>query len=265
MPQKSPNSPPVALTIAGSDCSAGAGIQADLKAFEAFRVFGLTAATGIVAESPLVVKSWQATPPALMRDQLSCLLEQYPVKAIKTGLLFNTDLIGVIAELLTSHSHVPLIIDPVGAASSGTQFTDSSYTTALEESLFPHATLITPNLSEAQLLSRNTSEDPLFLATELSKTYQTSFLVKGGHTGGEIATDILATPDGHTQAFSLPRLKQPDFHGTGCTLSAAITAQIANGIKLPEAIQSAKQYLHQAIKNGHSWGQLHALNTFQNS
>ncbi len=258
--------PAVALSIAGSDSSAGAGIQADLKAFHAHHIYGLTAITGIVAETPLLVNSWKAVSPELLYNQLECLLKAYPIKAIKTGLLFNADLIEVIVKILSRHPDIPLIIDPVGAASSGTDFVDTAFQESLKRDLFPLATLITPNLQEAQSLSNHSTSSLTTLATELAHTYQTNVLVKGGHSKrDQNARDVLSTPGGQTEEFILPRITGPDYHGTGCTLSAAITARLALGSPMITAIKDAKQFLHDSIKSGHTWGDIHALNTFRNS
>jgi len=232
-------SPPITLTIAGSDCSAGAGVQADLKTFQALQTYGLTVISGVVAETPNEVVSWKAVPAILLEDQLSCLLNTYHVSAIKTGLLFNTELVTSLVKALKPHPTIPLVIDPIGAASSGTRFTDSSYLKAMGDHLFPLAALITPNLSEAQALCNSGSTDLSALATEIAQLYGTNILVKGGHTDDEYATDTLASNKGAIQEFSLPRINGPDFHGTGCTLSAAIAAQLAHGKPLSVVIRGA--------------------------
>jgi len=268
--QVSPNRhtipPAIALSIAGSDSSAGAGIQADLKTFHTHHIYGLTAITGIVAETPLLVNSWQAVAPELLYSQIECLLKAYPIKAIKTGLLFNADLIGVIVKALSKYPSIPLIIDPVGAASSGTDFVNTTFQESLTRDLFPLSTLITPNLHEAQSLSNNSTSNLTTLATELAQTYQTNVLVKGGHSDrDQNARDVLSTPSGQIEEFILPRITGPDYHGTGCTLSAAITARLALGSSMKIAIKEAKQFLHDSINDGHTWGDIHALNTFRNS
>jgi len=255
---------PVALTIAGSDCSSGAGIQADLKTFHSYEVFGLTAVTGVVAESPHEVTSWQALSPSLLHDQLGCLLENYPIAAIKTGALFSGDLAKTVAKILSSYK-APLIVDPVGTSSTGTSLGGTELLSSLETFLLPQATLITPNLKEAQLLSGLKSTDLTELALCLAQKYNTSILVKGGHLSEEIATDILVTPSLTITEFSLPRIKVQDHHGTGCTLSAAITSEVALGKPLEEAIYGGKNYLHKAISSAHHWKNVSALNTFRNS
>ncbi len=253
------------LSIAGSDCSAGAGIQADLKTFQTQGVYGLTALTGVVAETPHAVHSWQALEPEFLSDQLDALYQSYPIAAIKTGLLFNAQLVEVIrARLILEPS--PLVIDPVGTASTGVDFGDSSLLTSITQALFPLATLVTPNLREAQLLSGLDTDNLEELALSLAQKHQTNFLVKGGHSSDpNVSLDILATPQGELTTFSLPRLTGTDFHGTGCTLSAAITAQLALQQPLETAISNAKAFLHNAIKNGHLWQSTSALNTLPKS
>jgi len=256
--------PPITLTIAGSDSSAGAGIQADLKVFHYYKVYGLTAVSGIVAESPKTVRSWQATSASLLSDQLQCLLETYPISAIKTGALFTPELAETVANTLAP-LNVPLVIDPVGVASTGSSLGGNDLLSAIAEYLFPLATLITPNLMEARCISGQSTSNLEALADFLSSQYANNFLVKGGHSDEDVARDILATPNGQKTEFSLPKIPNADYHGTGCTLSAAITAEIALGKTLEQAILSAKKFLHTAITTAHHWHEVEALNTFRNS
>lgn len=253
--------PPVALTIAGSDCSSGAGIQADLKTFTKLGVYGLTAITGVVAETPNKVLSWKSISPALLQDQLLCLLEEYPIAAIKTGALFDPELVNTVHEILSNHQ-IPLVIDPVGSASTGANLGGEALISSLERSLLRNATLITPNLAEAKVLSGLGTNDLTELAECLARKFQTNILVKGGHASGEEAHDILVTTDLKVTKFSLPRVQNADYHGTGCTLSAAITAELALGRPLVEAISNGKSFLHDAIKSAYHWEKTSALNTF---
>ena len=257
--------PPIVLTIAGSDSSAGAGIQADLKTFHSYQTYGLTAITGVVAESPNQVKSWEAVSPTLLEDQLTCLLGTYPIAAVKTGALFTTELVETVSRLLSTH-RLPLVIDPVGTASTGTNMGGNRLLKSLQEHLFPLSTLVTPNIPEAQALSGLESTSHEELAYTLSQKFNTNFLVKGGHAQlSNDACDFLVQVNGEVTKFTLPRIDAPDYHGTGCTLSAAITAEIALGNPLKSAITGAKSFLHTAIQTGHQWQNVEALNTFPNS
>lgn len=249
-----PKSSPVVLAIGGSDSSAGAGIQADLKAIHAGGGYGLTVVTGVVAESPLEVVSWEAMSPRLVVEQLECVLRAYPVSALKVGLLFNPEIVLAVAETLSAHPEIPIVVDPVGSASAGAEFGGEELRKALQETLFPQATLVTPNIPEARLfLGGEEKVSTETLAEEFGKTFQTQVLVKGGHEeGGEVATDILWTPDA-THHFSLPWISGSSYHGTGCTLSSSIATELAHDHSLPEAVKQAKFILHNAMKNGYVW------------
>ncbi len=252
--------PPVAMTIAGSDSSAGAGLQADLKAMAAFDVHGLTAVSSIVSEVPGHVSMMEECPPSLLIDQVTVMQKHYPIAAYKTGLLPSKRHIVATYECL-KEIDVPLVIDPVMVASSGHPFLNKEAIEAYRERLLPLATLITPNLPEAQILLDDEETSPEKLAEQLSQRFHLSVLVKGGHYEGDSCTDTLYH-NGQFHHFEAPRLDVPGSHGTGCTLSAAITAQLAHGKSLPEAINSAKQYLTQTLASGFYWSehQTFALN-----
>jgi hydroxymethylpyrimidine/phosphomethylpyrimidine kinase len=262
------SSPPVVLTIAGSDCSAGAGIQADLKTFTRFATFGLTAVTCVVSETPRTVRHVHPVPPAIVADQVRLLLDSYPVAAIKTGMLFSPEHIAAIAEVLSTRP-IPLVVDPVMVASSGDSLMQHSALAAYRELLLPLASVITPNLPEASaLLGRavSTLADLEPAARELARLYQTHCLLKGGHlAAGTERLDLLAGPDGQVHLFAAPWIDSPASHGTGCTLAAAIAAGLAHGQPLLAAVAAAKKFISAAIASGHSWtspdGQpIHALN-----
>jgi len=253
------NPPPIILAIGGSDCSAGAGIQADLKMIHRLNGYALSVVTGIVAESPLEVVSWQETSPQLFAEQLNCLEKAYPISAIKVGLVFSPALAEVLSEFL-QRQQCPIVIDPVGSASAGADFGGRPLRDALADHLIPFASLITPNLMEAQSFANHETSDQAELAAILSARYQCSVLVKGGHSEDpNLATDSLHTPSGHHQTFTLPRLDAPDYHGTGCSLSSAIATELGHNRSLPIAITNAKAALHRAILDGHSWNETHAL------
>lgn len=263
---KSP--PPVVLTIAGSDCSAGAGIQADLKTFTALGCFGLTAVTCVVSETPQVVRHVHPVPVEVVADQVGLLLESYPIAAIKTGMLFSPQHIEAIATILRG-SNIPLVVDPVMVASSGGSLMQHEALGAYRQLLLPLASVATPNLPEAAALRGRgplgpADQEPA--ALELAASFQVPILVKGGHLDGHSERcDILAEPNGTITRFSAPFIDSPASHGTGCTLAAAIAAGLGHGHTLPAAISTAKQFVSTAIATSHSWsspatGPIHALN-----
>lgn len=238
--------PPVALTIAGSDSSAGAGIQADLKTFSAFHTYGATAITAIVAEHPGKVLALSAVSPALVGSQISAVFEALPVAAVKTGMLYLPEIVReAAARLADLASGLPLVVDPVLFASCGDPLSARETLAALGESLFPFARLVTPNLGEAELLLGRTLGSPdeiMGAASELAERFGVPFLLKGGHLPGESAIDFLAE-GGTIRSFPAARVQGASPHGTGCTLSAAITARLAWGDSLPAAVAAAKRWL----------------------
>jgi hydroxymethylpyrimidine/phosphomethylpyrimidine kinase len=253
---------PVALTIAGSDSSAGAGIQADLKTFSALGVYGLTAVTCVVAETPGRVSKIEGVSAALVRDQIEVLLRSFPVAAIKTGLLFSAKIVGEVARTLRAHQPRPLVIDPVMVATSGDALLQNDAIAIYERELFPLAALITPNLAEAARLSGKPIQDlPGMRAAGglLTKKYGVPVLLKGGHLSGDSAIDLLFSEDNVTE-FSAPFYRGVATHGTGCTYSAAIAAGLATGSTLPAAIRRAKKFVSASIAQHHAWNDIHALN-----
>ena len=262
-----PRTIPAALTIAGSDCSAGAGAQADLKTFQHFHVHGLTAITCVVSETALTVRAVHAVPPAMLEDQLSLVLESFPLRAAKTGMLLSAAHIETTARVLRNYPQLHLVVDPVMIASTGDPLLEPDAIDAYRELLFPLATLITPNLHEAQALLGKTITHESELdaaAIELQQICHTAVLLKGGHLDHPECIDALADAFG-IQRFSSPRLKVQASHGTGCTLSAAITAQLALGASLPIAVANAKSYLNETLRQSYSFQSpngevIHALN-----
>lgn len=246
---------PVALTIAGSDSGGGAGIQADLRAFRAFHVHGCTAITALTAQNPHGVRSIQATDPAVLRDQLDCIADDFAVKAVKTGMLADTDRIAVVADCLPRFWAAALIVDPVMVATSGAKLLADEAIEALITRIIPRATLITPNLPESNLLlGKAPSADIADLraqAETLSERYGVSVLLKGGHHADRTATDYLATAQGDTFEITSPIVEKPlTTHGTGCSLSAAIAANLAQGEPLPTAICRAKAWVFSLLQAG---------------
>ncbi len=261
--------PAVALTIAGSDCSSGAGLQADLKTFSSLGVFGLTAVSCVVAEVPGKVSRIDPVAPANVRAQIELLLGNFPIGAIKTGLLFSAEIVEVVASALEQlATKIPLVIDPVMIATSGDSLLQPEAVETYRTRLFPQATLITPNMAEAAALTgkpvRSLAEMRL-AGQELAETFGTRFLLKGGHLGGESATDLLFGTE-KMMEFSAPFVAGVSTHGTGCTYSAAIAARLALGDDLENAIAGAKDFVSQTISRHFAWknsaGEIHALNHF---
>lgn len=251
-------STPVAMTIAGSDSSAGAGIQADLKTFSHFHVHGLTAVTCIVAEVPGRVQSIQAVDPGVVRDQIKLGFETYPVSAIKTGMLYSAGIIAAVCdefERLPRVSRPALVVDPVMIASSGDPLLQPLAVEAYEERLLPLASLVTPNLDEAGALTGRklaSLADLRAAGRELAERFGVPFLIKGGHLQGKTAVDVLFGP-GEPAEFRTPFVPRACTHGTGCTYSAAIAAQLALGKGLASAIGEAKLFVTRAIRESMDW------------
>lgn len=246
---------PVALSIAGSDCSAGAGIQADLKTFQHFGVHGLTAVTCVVSETASTVRAIHPIPVDVLRDQITLLLESFPVAAVKTGMLFSAAHVLAVAEILRTYPDLPVIVDPVMIASAGTSLMESGALSAYRDHLLPLAFLTTPNLPEAEALlgkSITTEAELLAAAEELFESFGNAYLVKGGHLNGDNCVDILAHRNG-SKHYSALRIPVKGSHGTGCTLSSAITAGLALGLSLPAAIGAAKEYLGDTLRHSYEF------------
>ena len=264
MPSPPPSSPPVALTVAGSDNSAGAGAQADLKTFAAHGVYGLTAITSVVAEVPGKVSRIQAIERDVVREQIVLSLEAFPVAAVKTGMLFSAEIIALVAEIydaLPAENRPPLVVDPVMVATSGATLLKPEGIRAYQELLFPLAALVTPNLDEARVLLGDGDEsrpigdiDALRAAgRELAARHHTAFLMKGGHLRLDPAVDLLCLPDGTSAEFSAPFVAGVATHGTGCTYAAAVAANLALGRSLHDAVARAKDYVSRAITQHFRW------------
>lgn len=258
---------PVALTIAGSDCSAGAGIQADLKTFQHFQVHGLTAVTCVVSETANIVCAVHPVPVAMVSDQISLLMESFPVTAVKTGMLFSAAHVVAVAEILRHYPTVQLVIDPVMIASTGAPLLEPDAVSAYQEFLLPLARVITPNLPEAVALLGEEIPDETALesaARRLSEKFGTAILLKGGHLDGPQCLDLLVD-QGTVHRFTAARIPVPSSHGTGCTLSAAIAALLARGESLPDAVEIAKAYLGETLSHSYQFLSadgmiIHALN-----
>jgi hydroxymethylpyrimidine/phosphomethylpyrimidine kinase len=252
--------PPIALTIAGSDSSAGAGIQADLKTFAALGVYGLTAVTCIVAEVPRKVSRIEPVTAGMVREQIEVLLKNFRVGAIKTGLLCSAEIVCAVAQTIQDGEKkaarsIPFVVDPVMIATSGDNLLEREAVEAYKNKLFPLATLITPNLDEAALLFETTINNRRQMESAvkaLAKKYRASILLKGGHLRGDNAIDLLFH-HGELTEFSAPFVRGVETHGTGCTYSAAITAGLASGFSLGQAIERAKEFVTESIKRRFHW------------
>lgn len=249
---------PVLLSIAGSDCSSGAGIQADMKAAAALGVYALTAVTCVVSEIPGHVSRIQDIAPDIVVDQVRLLLETFPVSAVKTGMLYSPEIVKEVARILKDYK-IPLVIDPVMIASSGDTLIRQEAVLAVENHLLPMATVVTPNMDETAVFWQRkpeSLEDNFAAAKELAARYGTAFLVKGGHLPGEgDRTDVLALPSGEIHTWSAPWYEGVSTHGTGCTYSAAIAAGLARGNSLPDAVGLAHSLVSHAIGNHYRWDQ----------
>jgi hydroxymethylpyrimidine/phosphomethylpyrimidine kinase len=244
---------PVALSIAGSDSGAGAGIQADLLSFAANGVFGTTALTCLTAQNPDGVTAIADLPVEFVREQILQVHRFFQLGAIKTGMLYSAPIIGAVADFLRSERGIPAVVDPVMVATSGALLLQPDAVAALQDQLLPLARLVTPNLDEAGVLLGKRPETAADLADagrRLARRFGVAFLLKGGHLAGSELTDVLVTPEGVVQAFTSPRIEGVDTHGSGCTLSAAIAAQLARGALLADAVAAGRDYLRRGLEHG---------------
>jgi len=243
--------PPVALTIAGSDSGAGAGIQADLLTFAAHGVFGTTAITCLTAQNPDGITAIEALPASFVAEQVRQVHRYFKVRALKTGMLYSAGIIGAVADFLQARREIPAVIDPVMVATSGAVLLKPQALAAMRKRLLPLAALVTPNLDEVGVLLGEKPSSPAAMAKagrQLAQTYGVPFFVKGGHLPGEDLTDVLARPDGQVRAYTAQRLTGVDTHGSGCTLSAAIAANLAKGLGLDAAVEAAGVYLRSGME-----------------
>jgi hydroxymethylpyrimidine/phosphomethylpyrimidine kinase len=244
--------PPVTvLTIAGSDSSAGAGLQADTRTIQALGGYAVCAVTAVTAQGGKGVRSWQPVPARLVRDQIAAVLEPCAVAAIKTGLLPNAAVVHAVVRALGARPPTPLVVDPVIGSTTGTRFLSPQGLAALKRELLPCAALVTPNWPEAEALAGRpvrTDRQARDAARRLSGEHGCAALVKGGHGAGRVSRDWLATPDGRLTAFTSPRIATRNTHGTGCVLSAAIAFHLARGTALTESVARARAFLLHALR-----------------
>lgn len=240
------------LTIAGSDTSAGAGIQQDLKTVTSLGHYAVTVPTALTAQNTVGVQKVMTVPEDMLQAQLESIFSDIKVDAIKIGMIPCTQSARIIAENVSRH-HVPVVCDPVMVSTSGTQLMSDGCIEYIKEELFPLCTLVTPNIPEAQRLTGVTGEyQPEAVGKALVSTFGCAFLMKGGHGEGSIMRDVLMTTDGQTHEYCSPRIATSNLHGTGCTLSSAIATLLATGLSLPEAVGGAKQVIDKGIAGGRS-------------
>lgn len=241
----------VALTIAGSDSSGGAGIQADLKTFQAHGVFGMSAITAITVQNTQKVYDIQEVKPNIVYDQIICLFDDADIHAVKIGMVASIPLIESIASALRKVKPPPVILDPVMISKSGYRLLNQDAQAALIQHLFPLAEIVTPNIHEAEALTHkkiHSIDEMKIAASEILKLDAKKVVVKGGHLGEREATDILF--DGHSyEELHCPRIDTKNTHGTGCTFSSAIAANVALGKDFYTAVADAKTYITGAIRH----------------
>lgn len=262
----------VVTTIAGSDSGGGAGIQADLKTFQELKVFGTSAITSLTAQNTKGVHAVFPADSSFVRRQLEVLLDDFNIAAMKTGMLYSSELIQTVADVLKERN-IPLVVDPVMVAKGGASLLHAEAVETIRTTLLPLATIVTPNIPEAEELTGITiqnTDDKRHAAKKLLSFGTKAVVMKGGHLHNEkLAEDEIFFADGTSFLIQSERIDTKDTHGTGCTFSAAITAFIARGFSLKEAIIEAKRFIQMAIQHGLQLGHGHgptnhfAYNTFE--
>lgn len=249
---------PRVLSIAGSDSSGGAGIQADLKTFSALGCYGMTAITALTAQNTQGVRAIHSVPAHMLRDQIDAVVEDIGVDAVKIGMLHSPQVVMTVAQALDVHGLTQVVLDPVMVAANGAKLISDEAISVLVAELFPRALVVTPNLDEAALLLGRalTATDELELAAqELLEQGAHAVLLKGGHLPGHEVLDILVQSKspaevGESHRLRSLRITTHNLHGTGCTLSSAIAAYLALGLNLPDAVQAARAYVRSALQAG---------------
>ena len=240
-----------ALTIAGSDCSGGAGIQADIKTMTAHSVYAMSAITALTAQNTTGVYGVQEATPEFLANQLDCIFTDIYPDAIKTGMVSSTELINVIADKLIQYKAKNIVVDPVMVATSGSKLLADDAIEALCSRLLPIADVITPNIPEAMVLSGmniENEDDMIKAAAAINEKYGCAVLCKGGHSIND-ANDLLYK-NGEYTWFKGKRINNPNTHGTGCTLSSAIASNLAKGYDMNTSVKNAKNYISQALAAG---------------
>jgi len=242
---------PVALTIAGSDSGGGAGIQADLRTFTSLGVFGCSAITAVTSQNPREVRRIDAMPPESVRVQAETVFAEFDVKSVKTGMLFDSKIIRVVAELLEKRENIFVVADPVMVSTSGAVLLKKKAVAEILDRLFPVADLVTPNIPEAELIlgrRMHSFDDMLSAASEISLRWGCGAVIKGGHVkfNGGIKADAVAY-DGRLYKLLSREIKTTAGHGTGCTFSAAVAAGMSKGASLGKALLAAKAFVYGSL------------------
>ncbi|MGH7547940.1 MAG: bifunctional hydroxymethylpyrimidine kinase/phosphomethylpyrimidine kinase [Gemmatimonadales bacterium] len=255
----------IALTIAGSDSGGGAGIQADLKTFHQFGVFGTSVITAVTAQNTVGVRAWEPLPAALVVQQIDALADDLPPRAVKSGMLGSAELVEVVAAGIARRGLPNYVLDPVMVATSGDRLLDRDAEQLIAQRLVPLASLVTPNVDEAAILGGaevRTPADMERAGRALVQLGAKAALVKGGHLAGDEVVDVLVA-DGTVRRFTRPRIDTTSTHGTGCTLSAAVAAGLAHGRPLERAVEDALDFVHRAMAAAPGLGRGHGpLNHF---
>ena len=237
-----------ALTIAGSDSSGGAGIQADIKTMTANGVFAMSAVTALTAQNTTGVTGIMEVSPEFLKEQIDCIFTDIRPDAVKIGMVSSAELIRAIAEKLKEYQAENIVVDPVMVATSGAKLISDDAIGTLKEALLPMADILTPNIPEAEVLSGmevKTEEDMVKAAEKISRTYHCAVLLKGGHQLND-ANDLLCRGEEHRWFYG-KRIDNPNTHGTGCTLSSAIASNLAKGFDMETAVERAKAYISGAL------------------
>ncbi len=252
-----PLSPPNILTVAGSDSGGGAGIQADLKTIMALGCYGMSVITALTAQNGLGVTGIHAPEPEFVALELNTVLEGFPVAAAKTGMLFSAGIIRAVAPILRGRSF-PLVVDPVSVSQSGSRLLEEDAVTALREEMLPGCDLLTPNRPEAEMLTGlgiASLEDAAAAGEKLLGMGPKAVLIKGGHMeSAVVVTDVLCRPGMEPKLLPQARVETTNNHGTGCTLSAAIAAELGKGLPLEAAVAGAQRFLNRALRAAYAPG-----------
>jgi len=244
---------PCVLTVAGSDSGAGAGIQSDGRVIHALGGYALTAISAVTAQNSQGIAAWRPVSPALLAAQINAVLADFPVHAIKTGLLPGGTIVRVVAEALSSRPSIPLVVDPVIGSTSGTRFLSRRDLRIVRHTLLPRATLVTPNWPEAEALTGlriTTMPEVETAGRKLLEFGSEAVLVKGGHGPGAICRDCLITREGKIRWFESRRVITRNTHGTGCVLSAAIAVGLARNQSVEKAVGDARKFLLRSLVSG---------------
>ncbi len=247
--------PPVALTIAGSDSGGGAGLQADLRAFAALGVFGTSVVTAVTAQNTTAVTDVHVVPAATVDAQLSAVLDDLPVAAVKTGMLATAELVALVADRAAAGALPNLVVDPVLVSATGHRLLQEDAIATYRERLFPHAMVVTPNLIEAGVLvgrDVTTHDDAVAAAHEIAALGPSIVVVKGGHATGEQAIDVVVLGE-DVEELDAARVDTDNTHGTGCTFAASVAAGLASDLGPRDAIRQAKRYVTACIAGGAHW------------